>query len=201
MWEIRVHIFVWFDHHSVLGFGWAGLFRRYLVEAEEMWWPSILVQVSLFRALHEKVKRPKGGVSRTQFFLIVLVCSFSYYILPGYLFTMLTTISWVCWIFPHSFLGQQLGSGLTGLGIGSFGLDWSTIASYLGSPLASPWFATANIAVGFFLVMYVMTPLTYWSNTYKAKTFPLYSSKLFISNGSRYDILFCPSLLNKKHIN
>ncbi|CAN1128476.1 Oligopeptide transporter 6, partial [Linum perenne] len=37
--------------------------------------------------------------------------------------------------------------------------------------------------------MYVMTPLTYWSNTYKAKTFPLYSSKLFISNGSRYDIL------------
>ncbi|CAN1294548.1 Oligopeptide transporter 6 [Linum perenne] len=154
-----------------------------------MWWPSILVQVSLFRALHEKVKRPKGGVSRTQFFLIVLVCSFSYYILPGYLFTMLTTISWVCWIFPHSVLGQQLGSGLTGLGIGSFDLDWSTIASYLGSPLASPWFATANIAVGFFLVMYVMTPLTYWSNTYKAKTFPLYSSKLFISNGSRYDIL------------
>ncbi|CAN1128477.1 Oligopeptide transporter 6, partial [Linum perenne] len=75
-----------------------------------MWWPSILVQVSLFRALHEKVKRPKGGVSRTQFFLIVLVCSFSYYILPGYLFTMLTTISWVCWIFPHSVLGQQLGS-------------------------------------------------------------------------------------------
>ncbi|CAN1250956.1 Oligopeptide transporter 6 [Linum perenne] len=171
---------------QVLGFGWAGLFRRYLVEAEEMWWPSILVQVSLFRY---KVKRPKGGVSRTQFFLIVLVCSFSYYILPGYLFTMLTTISWVCWIFPHSVLGQQLGSGLTGLGIGSFGLDWSTIASYLGSPLASPWFATANIAVGFFLVMYVMTPLTYWSNTYKAKTFPLYSSKLFISNGSRYDIL------------
>ncbi|CAN0925164.1 Oligopeptide transporter 6 [Linum grandiflorum] len=37
--------------------------------------------------------------------------------------------------------------------------------------------------------MYVMTPLTYWSDTYKAKTFPLYSSKLLVSNGSRYDIL------------
>ncbi|KAJ6748731.1 OLIGOPEPTIDE TRANSPORTER 9 [Salix purpurea] len=34
---------------QVLGFGWAGLFRRYLVEPGEMWWPSNLVQVSLFR--------------------------------------------------------------------------------------------------------------------------------------------------------
>lgn len=84
---------------------------------------------------------------------------------------------------------QQLGSGLHGLGIGSFGIDWATISSYLGSPLASPWFATANIAVGFFLVMYVMTPLTYWFDVYKAKNFPIYSSELFKSNGESYDIL------------
>ena len=34
---------------QVLGFGWAGIFRRYLVEPATMWWPSNLVQVSLFR--------------------------------------------------------------------------------------------------------------------------------------------------------
>ncbi|KAK1571944.1 hypothetical protein Q3G72_025262 [Acer saccharum] len=44
---------------QVLGFGWAGLFRKYLVEPGEMWWPSNLVQVSLFRALHDKDKRLK----------------------------------------------------------------------------------------------------------------------------------------------
>ncbi|KAH7550121.1 hypothetical protein JRO89_XS13G0138600 [Xanthoceras sorbifolium] len=44
---------------------------------------------------------------------------------------------------------RKLGSGLYGLGIGTLGLDWSTISSYLGSPLASPWFATANVAAGF----------------------------------------------------
>jgi hypothetical protein len=33
----------------MLGFGWAGIFRKYLVEPGEMWWPSNLVQVSLFR--------------------------------------------------------------------------------------------------------------------------------------------------------
>ncbi|KAK8324920.1 hypothetical protein V6Z12_A11G016200 [Gossypium hirsutum] len=97
--------------------------------------------------------------------------------------------SWFPCSAPKSVLVQQLGSGLTGLGIGSFGIDWATISSYLGSPLASPWFATANIAVGFFLVMYVMTPLTYWFDVYKAKTFPIYSSELFKSNGESYDIL------------
>lgn len=34
---------------QVLGFGWAGIFRRYLVEPATMWWPQNLVQVSLFR--------------------------------------------------------------------------------------------------------------------------------------------------------
>ena len=34
---------------QVLGFGWAGVFRRYLVEPATMWWPQNLVQVSLFR--------------------------------------------------------------------------------------------------------------------------------------------------------
>lgn len=174
---------------QVLGFGWAGLFRKYLVEPAEMWWPSNLVQVSLFRALHDKETRVKGSTTRTQFFLIVFVCSFAYYVFPGYLFYMLTSLSWVCWIAPKSVLVQQLGSGLQGLGIGSIGFDWSTISSYLGSPLASPWFATANVAVGFMLVMYVMTPICYWFDVYNAKTFPIFSQSLFMSNGSEYNIL------------
>uniref|UniRef100_A0A7C9F7I9 Oligopeptide transporter n=1 Tax=Opuntia streptacantha TaxID=393608 RepID=A0A7C9F7I9_OPUST len=173
---------------QVLGFGWAGIYRRYLVEPAEMWWPGNLVQVSLFRALHEKDERPKGGLTRSQFFLIAFICSFAYYIFPGYLFQMLTSLSWICWLFPRSVLAQQLGSGLYGLGITAFGLDWSTISSYLGSPLASPWFATANVAVGFVLVMYVLTPICYWLNVYKAKTFPLFSQKLFTSTGSVYNI-------------
>ncbi|GMJ14979.1 oligopeptide transporter 1, ARABIDOPSIS THALIANA OLIGOPEPTIDE TRANSPORTER 6 [Hibiscus trionum] len=174
---------------QVLGFGWAGIFRKYLVEPGEMWWPSNLVMVSLFRALHEKEERPKGGTTLNQFFLLVLICSFAYYVLPGYLFSTLTSFSWVCWLAPKVVLVQQLGSGLKGLGVGSFGLDWATISSYLGSPLASPLFATVNIAVGFFLVMYVMTPLSYWFDVYGAKNFPIYSNQLFKSNGEKYDIL------------
>ncbi|KAB1215526.1 Oligopeptide transporter 7 [Morella rubra] len=173
---------------QVLGFGWAGIFRRYLVEPAAMWWPANLVQVSLFRALHEKEKRPKGGLTRTQFFLIAFICSFAYYVFPGYLFEMLTSLSWICWIFPNSVLAQQLGSGLYGLGIAAVGIDWSTISAYLGSPLASPWFATANVAAGFIFVMYILTPICYWLNVYKAKTFPIFSDDLFTSTGLVYNI-------------
>ena len=101
---------------------------------------------------------------------------------------MLTSLSWVCWLFPNNILAQQLGSGLYGLGIGAIGLDWSTISAYLGSPLASPWFATANVAAGFVFVMYILTPLCYWLNVYNAKTYPIFSDELFTANGSVYNI-------------
>ncbi|KAK4489734.1 hypothetical protein RD792_000369 [Penstemon davidsonii] len=172
---------------QMLGYGWAGIFRKHLVDPGEMWWPSNLVQVSLFSALHEKEKRSGGRPSRTQFFLIALVCSFAYYIIPGFFFQMLTSFSWVCWLAPNSVLTQQIGSGLHGLGIGALGFDWSTVSSYLGSPLVSPWFASANVAVGFFLVMYVITPLGYWLNLFHAKNFPIYSSNLFQKNGRKFD--------------
>lgn len=128
-------------------------------------------------------------VTRNQFFLITFLCSFCYYVIPGYLFPMMSSLSWICWIFPRSVLAQQLGSGLYGLGIGAVGIDWATVSSYLGSPLASPWFATANVAVGFVIIMYVMTPITYWLNVFNAKTFPIFSDGLFTSTGQEYDIL------------
>ncbi|XP_024538119.1 oligopeptide transporter 7 [Selaginella moellendorffii] len=173
---------------QITGYGWAGIFRRYLVDPAEMWWPSNLVQVSIFNTLHEKDSRRKGDVTRLQFFLITLACSFLYYSLPGYLFKTLTSISWVCWAWPKSVLAHQLGSGMSGMGIGAVGFDWSTVASYLSSPLATPWFAIANVMVGFLIVMYVITPAAYFSNVYSAKTFPIFSSQLFADDGSRYNI-------------
>jgi hypothetical protein len=124
-----------------------------------------------------------------------MISAFAYYILPGYLFTMLSSFSWICWLGSKSVLVQQLGSGLSGFGIGAVGFDWATISSYLGSPLASPWFATANVAVGFFLIMYVMTPLCYWLNVYNAKNFPLYSNQLYTATGQEYKIL---EIINSK---
>ena len=119
---------------------------------------------------------------------MVLVTSFSYYIVPNYLFPSITALSFVCWIWKDSVTAQQIGSGLRGLGIGSFALDWSTVAGFLGSPLATPGFAIINIMAGFFIVLYIVIPIAYWTNSYEAKRFPIYSSHVFNSDGGKYNV-------------
>ncbi|KAF8090629.1 hypothetical protein N665_0471s0024 [Sinapis alba] len=178
---------------QVLGYGWAGLLRKYVVEPAHMWWPNTLVQVSLFRALHEKDEQ---RMTRAKFFVIALVCSFGWYIVPGYLFTTLTSISWICWAFPRSVTAQQIGSGMRGLGLGAFTLDWTAVASFLFSPLISPFFAIANVFFGYVLLIYIVLPIAYWGlDSYNATRFPIFSSHLFTSVGQTYDI---PAIVNDK---
>lgn len=172
---------------QILGYGWAGMLRRYLVYPVEMWWPSNLAQVSLFRALHEKDPKSKG-LTRMQFFLIAMTASFLYYTVPGYLFPIMTFFSWVCWVWPHSITAQQVGSGYHGLGVGAFTLDWAGISAYHGSPLVAPWSSIVNVAVGFIMFIYIILPLCYWKyNTFDARKFPIFSNQLFTSSGQKYD--------------
>ncbi|TXG60446.1 hypothetical protein EZV62_015019 [Acer yangbiense] len=172
---------------QLLGYGYAGVLRRYLVDPLEMWWPANLAQVSLFRALHEKEQK-NTGLTRMRFFLIVFVASFAYYALPGYLFPMLTFFSWVCWAWPHNITAQQIGSGYHGLGIGAFTFDWAGISAYHGSPLVTPWSSILNIGIGFVMFVYIIIPLCYWKfNTFNAQKFPIFSNKLFTSSGLKYD--------------
>ncbi|KAI3417355.1 uncharacterized protein J3R85_014472 [Psidium guajava] len=184
---------------QVLGYGWAGLLRKYVVEPAHMWWPSTLVQISLFRTLHEKeTEQDKAGyrVSRVKFFVVAMVSSFLWYLVPGFLFQSLASVSWVCWAFPNSVTAQQIGSGLNGLGVGALTLDWSTVASFLFSPLICPFFAIVNVFVGFALIMYVVIPIAYWGlNSYNAKTYPIFSSDLFTAQGQEYNISL---IVNKK---
>jgi OPT family small oligopeptide transporter len=172
----------------MIGYGWAGIFQGYLVKPAHMWWPANLVQVSLFRTMHDKDVRAKGGLTRFQFFLIALTCSYCYYVMPGYLFNMLTSLSWVCWAWPNSVTAQQLGSGMRGLGIGAIALDWSSVSSFLGSPMGTPFFAILNVFLGFALIMYVLTPAFYWGNVYNARKFPIFSSDFFTSTGQTYNV-------------
>ncbi|KAL3637549.1 oligopeptide transporter [Castilleja foliolosa] len=172
---------------QLLGYGWAGIFRKVLVDSPYMWWPDSMVLVSMFRALHEKEARPKGGVTRLQYFIMITIASFAYYIVPAYLAPSISSISILCLIYKDKIFPQQLGSGLYGMGIGSFGLDWATV-TYVGSPIATPTFAIINILVGFFLMMYVVLPISYYNNLFDAKKFPMFSSHTYDHYGQPFNI-------------
>ncbi|KAL6006157.1 hypothetical protein ACLOJK_040203 [Asimina triloba] len=94
-----------------------------------------------------------------------------------------------------SIKAQKIGSGLHGLGVGSFGFDWSTVSGFLGSPFATPAFAIVNILAGFFLYVYIIIPFAYWTNMYEAKRFTSFSSHVFDANGQPYNT---STVLNEK---
>ncbi|XP_028554008.1 oligopeptide transporter 1 isoform X7 [Dendrobium catenatum] len=172
---------------QLLGFGWAGIYRKILVDNPYMWWPENLIQVSLYKALHQKEKRKKGTITRFQFFIVVFITSFAYYTIPGFIFPAISTISVLCLIFKKSITMQQIGSGLKGLGVGSFGIDWSTVTNIWGSPLATPASAIFNIMLGFFIGIYVLIPICYWTNAYNVKRFPIISYDIFDYTGHSYN--------------
>ncbi|KAG0917272.1 hypothetical protein G6F33_001645 [Rhizopus arrhizus] len=175
---------------SLLGFGFAGVLRRFLVRPASMVWPINLVNATLFHTLHKEVPKevadaeavtPGLKLSRNKFFMIAFTASFCWYFFPGYIIPVLTSISWICWIKKDSVLVSQIGSGVNGLGIGSFTLDWSQLAAWYPSPLAIPWVVQANMLAGFVFFIWFLVPIIYYTDSWESKKFPLY-------NTHQYDI-------------
>ncbi|KAI8321886.1 OPT family small oligopeptide transporter [Martensiomyces pterosporus] len=192
---------------QILGYSFAGLLRRFLVTPSSMVWPVNLVNSTLFNTLHGR-KPPAAEdsgdndadanaadgrqpfwkrMTRGRFFVLVFACSFVYYWLPGYIFPLLVSISWICWTNKKSVTVSQIGSGLHGLGIGSFALDWNTVVSFLPTPLSIPVWAHLNMLAGFVTFIWILVPAFYWTNTYNAQLFPIYNTKLYDNLGNRYN--------------
>ncbi|CAI6723059.1 ANL_collapsed_G0027780.mRNA.1.CDS.1 [Saccharomyces cerevisiae] len=75
---------------QMIGYGAVGLTRRWVVNPASSIWPQTLISVSLFDLLHsrkvEKTVANGWTMPRYRFFLIVLIGSFIWYWVPGFLF-------------------------------------------------------------------------------------------------------------------
>jgi OPT family small oligopeptide transporter len=177
--------FQWFVVMStqLIGFSIGGVLRRFLVQPPSMIWPINLVNCALFNTLHSQQYAgigTHGGISRERFFLYVFLGSFSWYFFPGYIFQALSYFSWVTWIRPENTTIAALFGYVHGMGMSVITFDWSQIA-YIGSPLATPWWAAANIFGGFVVFFWILTPALYFSNTWYALYMPI-SSRISYDN-------------------
>ncbi|KAJ8661319.1 OPT family small oligopeptide transporter [Lichtheimia ornata] len=171
---------------QLLGYGLAGLCRRFLVYPPSMVWPGNLANISLFRSFHIADK-DWTGPTRMRWFLYCFCAMFVYYWLPGYFFQILTFFSWACWINTENRTLAQLTGGFNGLGMLAVTFDWSTIVSYLQSPLVVPWWAIGNVAVGFVIVAWIISPALYYSNVWDAQKFPIITQELFDKFGEPWN--------------
>ena len=196
---------------QILGYGMAGVMRRFLVWPAAMIWPSNLVNCALFRTLHEEkddadgeTTKSRWTMSRLRFFFLAFVFQFIYYWFPGYIFPVLSAFSWICFIKPNNVILSQL-TGMHGLGIGAMEFDWNAWVSFLGSPIVVPfWFvhvlparrhsltlysrAQMNILAGFVTLAWFITPTTYYSNLWNAKALPIFSNRVFTGDGHLYNV-------------
>ncbi|TFK47274.1 oligopeptide transporter [Heliocybe sulcata] len=174
---------------QLIGFSIGGIARRFLVTPASMIWPNTLVLCALFNTLHSQRYAGYGtrdGISRERFFCYAFVGAAAWYWFPGYIFQALSVFDWVCWIVPRNVKVNQLFGYYSGLGFSLISFDWSQIA-YIGSPLATPWWAEANVAVGFVVFYWIITPILYYVNAWDSQYLPMSSRSAFDNTGALYN--------------
>ncbi|KIJ19317.1 hypothetical protein PAXINDRAFT_174878 [Paxillus involutus ATCC 200175] len=175
---------------QLIGFSIGGILRRFLVQPPSMIWPANLVTCALFNTLHAQTYAgmgTRGGISRERFFFYAWIAGVCWYFVPGYLFVALSYFSWVCWIAPKNIVVNQLFGYVNGLGMSLVTFDWAQI-TYIGSPLATPWWAEANVAFGFVFFFWILTPILYYTNTWYSKYMPISSRISYDNTGASYDV-------------
>ncbi|KAF8920283.1 OPT oligopeptide transporter protein-domain-containing protein [Mucidula mucida] len=175
---------------QLIGFSIGGVARRFLVAPPSMIWPANLVNCAVFNTLHSQQYAgigTLGGMSRERFFVITLLAAFAWNFFPTYLFQALSYFSWVTWIWPDDPLVAQLFGYVHGLGLTVITLDWNQIA-YIGSPLATPWWAQVNIIGGFVIFYWILAPILYFTNTFHAKYMPILSHESYDNEMKPYNV-------------
>ncbi|KZW00642.1 OPT superfamily oligopeptide transporter [Exidia glandulosa HHB12029] len=169
---------------QLLGYGFAGILRDFLVYPTACWWPNIVTTATVFQALHyERTLASK----RVRMFWVAFGAIAVWEIVPQYIFPVLTGLSIFCLIDNgrSDVLRNVFGGASNNEGMGALAacLDWN----YIGSGcLWTPLKTQVNQWIGF-LFTYFFMALLYYCNVWKAKNFPFMSQALFYENGTVYD--------------
>ncbi|KAF9563040.1 hypothetical protein EC968_005034 [Mortierella alpina] len=173
-----------------VGYGMAGMLRRYLVYPAEMVWWSNLVQVVFYNTMHNtdefKNVRLVRGWSRMKFFWIVAAVTFIYQFIPQWIAPLLVYFDWLCWIKPFDMNFWAIFSSIKGGGALALSFDWTTIG---GTTMYLPLSAQLCYLGGIMLNYWVILPIFWLNNILGTKTMgtPL-TSKLFYENGTVFNI-------------
>ncbi|KAK9357579.1 OPT oligopeptide transporter protein-domain-containing protein [Lipomyces starkeyi] len=174
---------------TVIGFGWAGLLRRWVIYPTKSIWPTILPTLALSRALlvPEAETRVNGwSISRYKFFFICFGGMFFYFFLPDFLFTALSNFNWMTWIAPKNLTLAIVTGSYLGIGINPIPtFDWAVINYF--SPLVIPVFATLNNYIGMLLGAIAVIAL-YWTNSFWGGYLPINSNQLWTNHGTQFNV-------------
>ncbi|ODA76813.1 hypothetical protein RJ55_07329 [Drechmeria coniospora] len=178
-----------------IGYGCAGLTRRFLVYPPAMIWQKPLANMAVTKALFadeeqaETLPAVRGwSMTRLRFFLICFGAMFAWFWVPNYLFDGLALFNWPTWFSPGNVTLALIAGSTCGLGLNPVPtLDWN-IAAHLKDPIVTPLFSLMNYAAGMAVVGFVAAPIMYMKNVGNAGYLPINSNKVYDNTAQPYDV-------------
>ncbi|KAH0600831.1 hypothetical protein MHUMG1_01830 [Metarhizium humberi] len=180
---------------NFIGYGIAGICRRFLVYPSYCVWPASLVTIALNSAFHTDMNPPVGGpfrsiwrISRIKFFYLMFAAMFVWFWFPNYIWVSLSKFNWISWIAPgHRDLNIVTGIN-NGLGLNPFPTwDWNVLLWDSADPLMVPFFSTLNRFIGVFASFWVV--LIFWyKNVYNTGYLPINTNRVFDRFAQLYNI-------------
>lgn len=176
---------------QAMGFGIAGVARRFLVWPSSMVWPAVLITTTVMYSLHDHTPSDPSlsngwKIGRYAFFLIVSGATFAWHWIPQVIAPFMQYFMWPVWIAPNSAIVNQLFGGHTGLGLVPMTFDWGVVSGFLLSPLQTPAFALFNVLGGIIIIILGMVGLN-WAGPEYYKYLPLAANTNFNNRGIKYD--------------
>lgn len=202
---------------NLMGFGLAGLARRFLVYPSFCIWPRSLVTVALNQSLHNgtysavidydsqvTIKNSQlnladdsptvlgpfkrlYSMSRYKFFLLAFACMFVWFWFPEHIVSAVSLFNWLAWIAPNNFTLTAITGLKKGLGFNPIPTFDWNIATYHVDPLIVPFHVTANMFAGALLGGLVLVAI-YWTNAYNTGYLPINTNNMFANNASEYNV-------------
>lgn len=180
---------------QMLGYGAAGLTRRWVVDPASCIWPQTLISVSLFDSLHSrKVDNTivnGWSLARYKMFYAVLIGSFVWHWAPGFLFKGLSYFNFILWSpkTRNNFVVNALFGVSSGIGLVPLSFDYTQVSQAMsGSVFATPFWVSANTYASVLIFFMIVLPILYFKNTWYAKYMPVISGSTFDNTQSSYNV-------------
>ncbi|WXC46223.1 hypothetical protein QX201_005916 [Fusarium graminearum] len=180
---------------NLLGFGLAGLVRRFLVYPSFCIWPRSLATVALNQSLHNESGNSSVlgpfkkiySMTRYRFFMLSFAAMFVWFWFPDLIVSALSLFNWLAWISPNNFNLAAITGVSKGLGFNPLPtFDWN-IATYYIDPLLVPFHVTFNMFLGAVLGGITIIAM-YWNNTYNTGYLPINTNTMFDNTGAKYNV-------------
>ncbi|KAL2836880.1 OPT oligopeptide transporter protein-domain-containing protein [Aspergillus pseudoustus] len=186
---------------SLLGFSFAAMVRKILIDDPEFIFPLSLQQVTLYRSMDaQNTSQKERARQQMKGFWILLFGTFVWQFLPEYLFPFVASLAPLCWFASRSHTVNFIGAGRGGMGLLNITLNWSNITSTV---VTYPYHVQVIVFVTFVLTCWVLIPIAYFGNLWGSPTYPIMSNQVFQKNGSAYpfnDLIYLDSK-GVQHVN